>query len=223
MVSNSLAQRMRKLQTKLLSIRLGSGAFVLPKDIKKIHLRFAPKINGGHMGPRYALPNDSHLITYPNMPDRMFWRHELVRLKYHNPAVPMTIDRTAAQTEKALLSVHYTNPDAVQSSSSATSAPAARDSTTKNSTPSEADSTERVETIDMTNFNNTQILDAFVRLTKAYPVEPTAEENEELAVLEEQRLRSAAASKLSAEVRARQKREKELLEQARGDMAASQA
>jgi hypothetical protein len=55
MVSNSLAQRMRKLQTKLLSIRLGSGAFVLPKDIKKIHLRFAPKINGGHMGPRYVL------------------------------------------------------------------------------------------------------------------------------------------------------------------------
>jgi len=54
MVATSLAQRMRKLQTKLLSIRLGSGAFVLPKDIKKIHLRFAPKINGGHMGPRYV-------------------------------------------------------------------------------------------------------------------------------------------------------------------------
>jgi large subunit ribosomal protein MRP49 len=52
MVSNSLSQRMRKLQTKLLSIRLGSGAYVLPKDIKRIHLRFAPKINGGHMGPR---------------------------------------------------------------------------------------------------------------------------------------------------------------------------
>jgi hypothetical protein len=52
MVANSLSQRMRKLQTKLLSIRLGSGAYVLPKDIKRIHLRFAPKINGGHMGPR---------------------------------------------------------------------------------------------------------------------------------------------------------------------------
>jgi hypothetical protein len=64
MVSNSLAQRMRKLQTKLLSIRLGSGAFVLPKDIKKIHLRFAPKINGGHMGPRYALPNDHITPSY---------------------------------------------------------------------------------------------------------------------------------------------------------------
>jgi hypothetical protein len=67
MVSNSLAQRMRKLQTKLLSIRLGSGAFVLPKDIKKIHLRFAPKINGGHMGPRYVLLNTTlpfHLLTH---------------------------------------------------------------------------------------------------------------------------------------------------------------
>jgi large subunit ribosomal protein MRP49 len=152
----------------------------------------------------------------------MFWRHELVRLKFHNPAVPMSIDRTALQTDPALLSVHYTNPDAVQSSSSATSAPAARDSTTKNTTPSDAASTERVETINVTHSNNTEILEAFVRLTKAYPIEPTAEEKEELASLEEQRIRSAAASKLSAEVRARQKREKELLEQARGDMAAAQ-
>lgn len=153
----------------------------------------------------------------------MFWRHELVRLKFHNPAIPMSIDRTASQTDPALLSVHYTNPSAPQSSSSATSAPAARDSTTKNTTPSEADPTERVETINMTHTTNAEILEAFVRLTKAYPVEPTAEEKEELASLEEQRIRSVAASKLSAEVRARQKREKELLEQARGDIAASQA
>ena len=104
----------------------------------------------------------------------MFWRHELVRLKFHNPAIPMSVDRTAAQTDPALLSVHYTNPDAVQSSSSATSAPAARDSTTKNTTPSDASSTERVETINMTHSNNTEILEAFVRLTKAYPVEGTA-------------------------------------------------
>lgn len=45
---------MRKLQTKLLAIRLGPGAVVLPKEVKRIHMRFAPKINEGHMGPRYA-------------------------------------------------------------------------------------------------------------------------------------------------------------------------
>ncbi|KAH0414018.1 hypothetical protein KCU90_g16126, partial [Aureobasidium melanogenum] len=77
----SLLQRMRKLQTKLLAIRLGPGAAVLPKEISRIHMRFAPKIDGGHMGPR------------------KFWRHELVRLKFHNPAIPMTLDRTAAQTD----------------------------------------------------------------------------------------------------------------------------
>lgn len=43
---------MRKLQAKLLSIRLGSGAYVLPQDVKRIHMRFAKRLEGGHMGPR---------------------------------------------------------------------------------------------------------------------------------------------------------------------------
>lgn len=48
----ALGQRMRKLQAKLLSIRLGSGAYVLPQDVKRIHMRFAKRLEGGHMGPR---------------------------------------------------------------------------------------------------------------------------------------------------------------------------
>lgn len=50
----SLPQRMRKLQNRLLAIRLGPGALILPKDVKRINLRFAPRINEGHMGPRYV-------------------------------------------------------------------------------------------------------------------------------------------------------------------------
>ena len=57
------------------------------------------------------------------------------------------------------------------------------------------------------------------RITRAQQVEATAEELEEMQSLEEQRMKSARDSKLSQEVRARQKREKELLEQARGDIA----
>jgi hypothetical protein len=49
-----LPQRMRKLQTRLLAIRLGSGALILPKEVKRIHMRFAPHIEGGHMGSRYT-------------------------------------------------------------------------------------------------------------------------------------------------------------------------
>ncbi|KAK5110968.1 hypothetical protein LTR85_000678 [Meristemomyces frigidus] len=204
----SLPQRMRKLQTKLLAIRLGSGALVLPKDVKRIHMRFAQKIDGGHMGPR------------------KFWRHELVRLKYHNPAVSMTIDRTASADDPALMSVHFAPADAPQTSEdSATSAPTPVTSTTQDSSPSSdtAAPTDRVQTIDMKHRTNSEILTELQRLTKAFPVEPTPEEREEIQMLEDHRVRSARDSKLSQEVRARQKREKELLEQARGDVASQAA
>ncbi|KAF2858328.1 hypothetical protein K470DRAFT_259919 [Piedraia hortae CBS 480.64] len=81
---------MRKLAGRLLDLRLGSGAVVLPKDVQRIHLRFAPRIEGGHMGPR------------------KFWRQELRRLKYHNPGVAMTVDRTAVNgQDDAMLSIHW--------------------------------------------------------------------------------------------------------------------
>lgn len=188
----SLPQRMRKMQTKLLAVRLGSGALVLPKDVTRLHLRFAPKIDGGHMGPR------------------QFCRHELIRLKYHNPAVSMTVDRSAAQEDPAVLSVHFAPAEAAQSSESATSEP----------TPTP---TERVQTIDMKHRTNSDILEQLQMLTKGTPVEATAEDREEMQMLEEHRVKSARDSKLSQEVRARQKREKELLEQARGDVASQPA
>ncbi|KAK5711121.1 hypothetical protein LTR15_012606 [Elasticomyces elasticus] len=203
----SLPQRMRKLQTKLLAIRLGSGAYVLPKDIKRIHMRFAPRIEGGHMGPR------------------KFWHHELVRLKYHNPAVTMTVDRTARPEDAAMMSVHYTSSNPTLSSDSSAAGPAPVASTSPSSTLIEADAntTEDVRTIDMKHRTNSEILDELVRMTKAKIVEATAEEVEELRALEEQRVRGAKDSAKSLEVRARLKREKDLLEQARGEMAGQAA
>lgn len=108
------------------------------------------------------------------------------------------------------MSIHFASQDAQQTSSSATSAPT--DSTTA-----------RVETINMKGRTNSEILQELIRVTKAYPIEPTEEEKEELRLLEEQRLRSLRDSKLSKEVRARVKRERELLEQARGDLASREA
>lgn len=75
----------------------------------------------------------------------------------------------------------------------------------------------------MTHSSSAEILEAFKGLTKGMPVEPTAEEREELRLLEEQRVRSARDAKVSAEVRARKRREEELLEQARGDVASASA
>ncbi|KAK0257099.1 hypothetical protein LTR29_000530 [Friedmanniomyces endolithicus] len=194
----SLPHRMRKLQTRLLAIRLGSGAYILPKDINRIHMRFAPRIEGGHMGPR------------------KFWHHELVRLKYHNPAVSMTTDRTARAEDPAVLSVHFASATPAQSSEDTTASnPATADSTTATTQP-----TERVSTIDMKHRTNAEILEELVRMTRAQAVEATEAEREELRALEEQRVKGAKDSAKSLEVRARVAREKQLLEQARGELAA---
>jgi large subunit ribosomal protein MRP49 len=50
----SVAARMRKLQAAITAIRLGPGAAKLPQDVRKIELRFAYKMNGGHMGARWV-------------------------------------------------------------------------------------------------------------------------------------------------------------------------
>ncbi|KAL9534819.1 hypothetical protein SMMN14_01242 [Sphaerulina musiva] len=171
----SISQRTTKLQNRLVAIRLGSGALKLPSNVKRIDLRFAPKMAAGHMGPR------------------KFWRNELVRLKYHNPTVSMTVDRTALQDDPAVMSVHIQPEDS---------------------------ETEKIEKINMKDYRSSEILDALVQLTKASVIEPTTEDQELLAKLEEQRQRSLRDSKISLELRATVKREKELLQQARGDLDA---
>ncbi|MCJ1280745.1 hypothetical protein MMC26_000062 [Xylographa opegraphella] len=84
----NIAKRMRHLKS-LFSIRLGPGAAILPKDVKRIHLDFATKFNDGHLGPR------------------RFFQHCLPRLKYHNPGVSMTVTRTTNQAGPATMTVFF--------------------------------------------------------------------------------------------------------------------
>ena len=116
----------------------------------------------------------------------------------------MTVDNSAEQADPATMSIYYANnADNVQSES-------------------ESSENQRVEKINMKGYTNSEILDAFVKVTKAFPVEPTPEDQEELQKLEEQRKRSEEDSKLSQQVRAKVKREQELLRQARGDLASQE-
>jgi hypothetical protein len=41
---------------KILWIRHGPGAAILPPNVSRIHLEFAKRLNGGHMGPRFVAP-----------------------------------------------------------------------------------------------------------------------------------------------------------------------
>ncbi|KAG4431244.1 hypothetical protein IFR05_013266 [Cadophora sp. M221] len=137
---------------------------------------FARDLEDGHYGPR------------------KFWRNCLPRLKYHNPAIPMTVNRTNDQSGPALLTIHFTNP----------SGPAA----------------ERTEVINMKHRPESEILDQLLAITRAKVVKPTAEESRQIQDIEDQNARSERDYVMMAEVNAKRKREEAFLIQARGDPGA---
>ncbi|KFY08340.1 hypothetical protein V492_06310 [Pseudogymnoascus sp. VKM F-4246] len=151
----SILKRMTKLRA-LLAIKLGPGAAVLPKNVTKLHMEFAKRMNDGHFGPR------------------KFWQSYLPRLKYHNPTVSMTLERTENQEGPALMTVYFDDTTQPQTPSS----PAAgtqTEPTTSNQ--------QRVVTINMKHRHESEILSQLLALTNAVPVEPTPEETERLAEL----------------------------------------
>lgn len=173
-------------------------------DVRRIHLRFATKINDGHMGSRYAILHppttlDPRLTTS----NSKFWRLYLPRLKYHNPAVPMTVERTEDQQGPATMTVTF----ATQAASNAPSSHQAPPEQT------------REHTIDMKGRLAADILIDFEKLVQGRQVEATPEEQETLASLAEQRERSDRDRKLVAEVVRKKRREQEILEQARRSIA----
>lgn len=122
------------------------------------------------------------------------------------------------ESTEAVMSISFAQPPTTESSpSNPATAP------TANPTSSSSSPAERTETINLLNLTSSEILRELVRLTNAYPVEPTPEEQQELRLLEEQRLRGERDRRGSLEVRARVKRERMLLEQARGEMATEAA
>ncbi|KAH9220959.1 50S ribosomal protein-like protein Mrp49 [Leptodontidium sp. 2 PMI_412] len=175
----AIIKRMRKLRA-LLAIRLGPGAAVLPPEVTRIQMDFARDLEDGHYGPR------------------KFWRNCLPRLKYHNPAIPMTVNRTNDQSGPALLTIHFTNPSAA-----ATKAGSA--------------ATERTEVINMKHRPESEILDQLLAITRARVVKPTAEESRQIQEIEDQNARSERDSVMMAEVNAKRKREEAIMIQARGD------
>ena len=166
-----------------MNVRLGPGAAVLPKDVKRLHLEFAQKSQDGHLG------------------SRRFWRNFLPRLKYHNPAVSMTVERNTNQSGPATMTVFFT-PETEPSTNNADSV----DRSLIN---------ERLQTIDMKFRDESEILAELLKITQGQAVQVT--EEDELQLQESNQLQSKTEqdrtrSRLVVEARMREKR---LLEQAR--------
>ncbi|KAL8710330.1 MAG: hypothetical protein Q9220_005100 [cf. Caloplaca sp. 1 TL-2023] len=175
------------------------GAAVLPRDIKRIHLEFAFRINDGHFGARKV------------------WRDYLPRLKYHNPAVSMTVNRSEDQKGPAALTVYYNNSSRESSSTATTtSLPSSSGSSSESTTQ---DPFERMEIIDMKHRHESEILRELLDLTKATPVVATAEEEAELEMIAEEEKRGEMDRARNAAYTQKKRQEKALLDQARGAVA----
>lgn len=197
----TIGPRLRKLQTKLLAMRMGSGAVKLPKDVQRIHMRFAPRLGNGHMGPR------------------KFWKHELIRLKFHNPAVSMTVDRSVKTEEEAFLTVFFAPKDAAKTSGAETGGTHATTSTSGDKVASDHTPSEKTESVSISHKLPHEILQDLVRLTDAEIIDPEAEDVQLEKDLAEQDTRSQADREQSMALNAEKKRQADLLAEARGQTA----
>lgn len=145
---------------------------------------------------------------------RKFWHNYLPRLKYHNPAVSMTVNRRIDQEGPATLTVFFAPPP---STTSASSSPDVLSSTiATNSSLSTHHPVEREESIDVKHIRDSEIYSLLMGLAKATPVAPTAEEEAELRQLKEDLEKSKQDSIIGAKYREKLKEEKALLDLARG-------
>lgn len=150
------------------------------------------------------------------MLNRKFWHNELIRLKYHNPAVSMTVDRSIKTEEQATLTVFFAPEDAPRTSGSPTSGTAATTSTSGDKEPSEHVPAARTKSVSVSHKVADEILKELISITKAQVIEPASEDLQLETDLEEFRKRQQEDRERSLALNAEKKRQEELLAEARG-------
>ncbi|KAL3479486.1 50S ribosomal protein Mrp49 [Aspergillus californicus] len=197
----NLMKRMRKLQTKLLNVRVGTGAALFPSAatstkefpaITRLHLTYAQKIYGGHQGARH------------------FWRNCLPRLKYHNPAIPMTVKQTTDQEGPAALTIYFT-----EKISNAASLSPAKITDEHAPKPSE---TEKSAIVDLKNLDYKDIWNTVKIMTGAKEIPATAEEEAELNKVEQFKQQAVKDRARIASIRQAKKDQERMLKEARGEI-----
>ncbi|PON25953.1 hypothetical protein TGAM01_v205390 [Trichoderma gamsii] len=161
---------------------------------------FAISLKGGHMGARQF--------------NRKFWKEYLPRLKFHNPSIPMIVNRHDQNQLPPIMSIYLRKSDA---SPPASSEPLAQPSSSRTNLskaqPPTAD--ERVVHIDMANKHSSHILEFFMAETRAVPLQPTNEEIVEMQALETLRKNADVDRERVRQLRLEKKKEEDMLKRAR--------
>ncbi|KAK2757671.1 hypothetical protein FQN54_004640 [Arachnomyces sp. PD_36] len=199
----NLIQRMRKLN-QLLSIRLGPGAAILPSPttpskslgpITRLHLSYAQKIYGGHHGAR------------------KFWRICLPRLKYHNPAVPMTVKQTKEPADPAVMSIYYNTSSEEGTGAGAAENKGAGIEDANAPKPGEG---EAVLTLDMKNKTFEEVWRKFRDVTGAKEVQATEADKELIVEMEAHNVKAHRDREIVRVIHKENKDRERMLQEAKG-------
>ncbi|CCT67535.1 related to ribosomal protein MRP49 [Fusarium fujikuroi] len=190
----SLGERFNKLRA-IISLRCGPGAAILPPEVTRIHMDFATSFKNGHMGAK------------------KFWRENLPRLKYHNPSVPMIVNRHSRNNKKPTISIYLRKPDASTPAPATRSQPSSSRNNMSKATPPDAD--EKIITVDMTEKHSSHILEYVLAETRAVPIKPTKEEIRELQELDAMARQAEVDRARMRSLREEKKREEDMLKRAR--------
>lgn len=143
---------------------------------------------------------------------RKFWQEYLPRLKYHNPSIPMIVNRHGQNETSPLMTIYMRKAGTSASTEPHAQAASSRTGASKAQPPSDD---ERTVQIDMKDKHSTNILDHFIAETGAVPLQPTKEEVTEMQSLEEMRKKAAVDRERVGQLRAEKKREEDMLKRAR--------
>lgn len=194
-----ISKRMTKLRTKLLSIRTGPGAAILPPEVKKIQLNFANTNGNGHQGAKKV------------------WREYLPRLKYYNPVVSMVVNRTGDPKRIwSTMTIEFHDPDVPQPAHPPLLEPPTPVTTTALTTKTSVTSRSKIKkkVIRVNNGKSQDILARLLEETNGRPVVESKEDSELRKWLSERMEHRRDTMQKPQKLDEAAKREEELLQQA---------
>lgn len=147
---------------------------------------------------------------------RKFWQNMLRRLKYHNPAVPMIVNRKATNEGAAMMHIYFSKGAPIDPATLPQNPSSAMDGS-KAPEPTE---NERVVKLDIKDKRSEEILERFIAEAEATPVTPTEEELREMEEVEKLRVKAEKDRVANAKIREEAKKQKAMLDKARAEVAA---
>ncbi|EED17450.1 50S ribosomal protein Mrp49 [Talaromyces stipitatus ATCC 10500] len=198
----NLFKRMRKLNHRLINVRVGTGAATLPSissplnnlpAVTRMHLTYGKSVGRGHIGAQ------------------KFWRKCLLRLKYYNPAIQMTVKPYDGEERHAALTIFFSGVQPQK-------AQAYHDASIKDEFAPSPTESEKAVVLNLKDYNFEEIWQQVKELTGAVEVEPTAEDKEQLEKFRQMDIKSEADRIRVAGIRQAKKDQERMLQEARGEV-----